>query len=66
METNFYSSSGSKLNETARSYEMIAKNVRNIDGVSFIWITDRKGWESARHNLEETFNELDILYNIMI
>lgn len=39
-ETNFYSSSGSKLNETARSYKMIAEEARQITGVEFIWITD--------------------------
>ncbi len=32
--------------------------------VTFVWITDGKGWKSARHNLEETFNEMDNIYNI--
>lgn len=63
-ETNFYSSSGSKLNETARSYKMIAEEARQITGVEFIWITDGAGWKSARRNLEETFNTMTHLYNI--
>ena len=64
IETNFYSSGGSKLNETARSYKMLAKESKKVKGVTFIWFTDGLGWISARKNLEETFNELDTLYNI--
>ena len=64
IETNFYKSGGSKLNETARSYKQIAQEVNTIDGFTFIWFTDGKGWKSARHNLEETFDILDTLYSI--
>ena len=64
IETNFYSGGGSKLNETARSYKMLAQESKKIDGVTFIWFTDGIGWNSARKNLEETFNELETLYNI--
>ena len=64
IETNFYASSGSKLNETARSYEMLAKKAKIIDGITFIWITDGLGWHDAKNNLKETFNELETMYNI--
>ena len=64
IETNFYSSGGSKLNETARSYKMLAEESKKVDGVTFIWFTDGVGWNSARKNLEETFNELETMYNI--
>ena len=64
IETNFYSSGGSKLNETARSYKTLAQEVATIDGVTFIWFTDGCGWNSAKHNLEETFDVLDTVYNI--
>ena len=64
IETNFYSSGGSKLNETARSYKMLAQESKKVDGVTFIWFTDGTGWNSARKNLEETFNELETMYNI--
>lgn len=64
IETNFYSSGGSKLNETARSYKMLAQESKKVDGVTFIWFTDGTGWISARKNLEETFNELETMYNI--
>lgn len=64
IETNFYATQGSKLNETARSYELIANKVKNINGLTFIWITDGTGWNNARLPLNETFNVLDTLYNI--
>ncbi|HAX04025.1 MAG: restriction endonuclease [Tenericutes bacterium GWC2_34_14] len=64
IEVNFYGGGGSKLNETARSYKMIASESQNIQGFRFIWITDGQGWYSARYNLEETFNTLEDLYNI--
>lgn len=64
IETNFYSSGGSKLNETARSYKNIAIEAEGIVGFEFIWITDGKGWQTARNNLEETFDSMTNLYNI--
>lgn len=64
IETNFYTSGGSKLNETSRSYKMIAEEAKNVKDFKFVWITDGAGWRSARRNLEETFNVLDTLYNI--
>jgi type II restriction enzyme len=64
IEVNFYGGGGSKLNETARSYKMIASESENIQGFKFMWITDGQGWYSARYNLEETFNTLEDMYNI--
>lgn len=64
IETNFYASGGSKLNETARSYKTIALEAAEIDGFAFVWFTDGCGWKSARHNLEETFDVLDYMYCI--
>ena len=64
FETNFYTSGGSKLNETARSYKMIAEEAANIPDVQFVWVTDGGGWVSARNNLHETFNVLPTIYNI--
>jgi len=66
IETNFYGGfgGGSKLNETARSYKMITEESKSIAGFAFVWITDGTAWKSARHNLEETFDVLDNMYNI--
>ena len=64
IETNFYASSGSKLNETARSYKMIAEEAENVVGFEFVWFTDGTGWNSAKNNLRETFDKMDNIYNI--
>lgn len=64
IETNFYGSQGSKLNETARSYKMLNEELKKIEKIKFVWFTDGKGWNTARGNLEETFNEMENIYCI--
>ena len=64
IETNFYASGGSKLNETARSYKMIAEEAKRVVGFEFVWFTDGMGWISARNNLRETFDNMEYIYNI--
>ena len=64
IETNFYNSQGSKPNETARSYKTIALESKDIKGFKFVWFTDGKGWIPSRHNLEETFDVMENIYNI--
>lgn len=64
IEANFYGSSGSKLNETSRSYKTIALEAEEIEGFTFIWFTDGKGWLKAKNNLEETFDVMKNIYNI--
>lgn len=64
IETNFYASKGSKLEETARSYETIANQSEKIAGFKFVWFTDGAGWKGARQNLLQTFSILPALYNI--
>lgn len=64
IETNFYKSPGSKLNETARSYKSLALSSETIDNLTFVWITDGKGWLSAKKNLLETYEIMDHIYNL--
>ena len=64
IETNFYASSWSKLNETARSYKMIAEESNAISWFKFVWFTDWQWWNDARNNLRETFEVLPTMYNI--
>lgn len=64
IETNFYGSQGSKLNETARSYKTLALEANTIQGFTFVWFTDGKGWSKAKHNLEETFDVMEHIYSI--
>ena len=66
IEANFYGGKGggSKLNETARSYKMLAQEAQSVGGFKFVWFTDGTAWRSARGNLRETFDVLDDLYSI--
>lgn len=64
IETNFYTSGGSKLNETARSYKMLSQEAETVTGFQFVWITDGIGWKSARGNLRETFEVMEHIYSI--
>ena len=63
-EVNFYATQGSKLNETARSYKTLALESQSIDNFTFVWFTDGIGWLNAKHNLEETYDVMDTIYNI--
>jgi len=65
IETNFYTSGGSKPVETARSYKTITNEMNAVEGVTFVWFTDGHGWKkSGKNNLEETFDVLENIYNI--
>lgn len=64
IEVNFYSGGGSKLNEVARSYSDLAPKVNSVEGFEFVWITDGKGWNSAKNKLEEAFYIIPSVYNL--
>lgn len=64
IEVNFYSGGGSKLNETARSYTELAPKINAVNGFEFVWITDGKGWFSAKNKLEEAFYTIPKVYNL--
>lgn len=43
---------------------MLAEEYKDIKGFAFVWFTDGYGWKSAKHNLEETFDVMEHIYNI--
>lgn len=65
IETNYYNSGGSKLNETARAYSDVAPKINQYEGYEFVWITDGQGWFSAKNKLEEAYNIIPSLYNLI-
>lgn len=65
IETNFYNGGGSKLNETARAYSDVAPKINQYKNYEFVWITDGQGWLSAKNKLEEAFNIIPSLYNLI-
>lgn len=64
IETNFYNTGGSKLNEVARAYSDIAPKINQYSNFEFVWITDGQGWKSAKNKLEEAFSIIPSVYNL--
>ncbi len=64
IETNFYNSGGSKLNEVARAYSELAPKINQYTDFEFVWITDGQGWLSAKNKLEEAFSIIPSVYNL--
>ena len=68
IETNFYKGphgGGSKLNETARSYKMLAQEAEGVEGFEFVWITDGSAWRNAQGNLREAYDASRYIYCIV-
>ena len=68
-------SSISNTGKTEKRFDFVVKKgntvygietleAKDIKGFAFVWFTDGIGWQSAKHNLEETFDVLDNLYCI--
>jgi type II restriction enzyme len=53
-----------KLNEVAHSYSDLAPKINAVEGFEFVWITDGKGWDSARNKLQEAFSIIPSIYNL--
>ncbi|MBS1759441.1 MAG: type II restriction endonuclease [Bacteroidetes bacterium] len=64
IETNFYNTGGSKLNEVARAYSDVAPKINQYENYEFVWITDGHGWFTAKNKLEEAYNIIPSLYNL--
>jgi type II restriction enzyme len=64
IETNFYNSGGSKLNEVARAYSDVAPKINQYENYEFVWITDGQGWLTAKNKLEEAYNIIPSVYNL--
>ncbi len=63
IEANFYTISGSKLNEVARSYQDLSLKFEAFPNYEFIWITDGIGWWDAKSKLQEAYKSVEI-YNL--
>lgn len=64
IETNFYNSGGSKLNEVARSYTDLAPKINQYEKFEFVWITDGQGWLTAKNKLGEAYSLIPSIYNL--
>lgn len=64
IETNFYNSGGSKLNEVARAYTDLAPKINKYTEFEFVWITDGFGWYKAKNKLQEAYIHIPHVYNL--
>jgi type II restriction enzyme len=63
IETNYYSGGGSKLKATAGEYKYLHEWLTRQE-ITFIWVTDGIGWNTARTALNETFTNNDYVINL--
>lgn len=64
IEVNYYGSHGSKVTEIPRSYMNVAKKINSVEGFEFVWITDGVGWNKAKEQLNEAYDEIPNIYNL--
>ena len=64
IETNYYNSGGSKLNEVARAYSDVAPKINRYPNYEFVWITDGQGKKKKKNKLEEAINIIPSVYNL--
>ncbi len=63
IETNFYSTPGSKPQEIVDSY-IERQNELKENGIDFIWISDGYGWKGQKNQLYKAFEKIDYLLNL--
>lgn len=65
IETNFYGGGGSKLKSVCGEFITLNNLIKTSnDAVTFIWITDGQGWNTALLPLSEAFEQIDYIFNI--
>ena len=64
IEVNYYSGGGSKLKSVAGEFNTLYDLMKTKDNNSFIWVTEGKGWYTAKAPLRETFNHTDYVLNL--
>ena len=63
VEVNFFSATGSKPIEVARSYIRLEGNLKAM-GIPFVWVTDGPGWIKMRPPLEDSMQNMDYILNL--
>ena len=63
LETNFYGAGGSKLKSVAGEFSQLTRIVSTGD-ISFGWVTDGKGWQTAIRPLGEAYEQVDFILNL--
>lgn len=65
IETNYYGGGGSKLKAVAGEFSALNTLIDNSkEDITFLWVTDGKGWFTANLPLLEAFNEVRVIINL--
>lgn len=65
IETNYYGGGGSKLKAVAGEFSTLNTFIdTSIEDITFLWVTDGKGWLTANLPLLEAFNEIRVILNL--
>ncbi len=65
FETNFYNGGGSKLKAVCGEFKGLYSELKK-QNIDFIWITDGQGWKTALRPLEETYNNNEFIFNLLM
>lgn len=63
IEANYYSSGGSKLSAIAGQYQEKERFYEEAN-IRFVWVTDGKGWETAKSALKEATENIHYVFNL--
>lgn len=65
IETNYYGGGGSKLKAVAGEFSTLNSFIdTSKEDITFLWVTDGKGWLSSHIPLLEAFNEIRVILNL--
>ncbi|MDI3541951.1 MAG: adenine methylase [Candidatus Methanomethylophilaceae archaeon] len=65
IESNFFNDGGSKLKSVCGEFRSLSRTLKH-QGIGLIWVTDGKGWITAKNQLWDAFNEIDYLINLKL
>lgn len=64
IETNFYGGGGSKLKAVSGEFSSLYEtSLQRAPHVNFVWISDGKGWDTAKNPLREAFDVIPTIFN---
>lgn len=65
IETNYYGGGGSKLKAVCGEFsDIYTTSLKDAADVNFVWISDGKGWDTARNPLREAFDVIPNIFNL--
>lgn len=65
IETNYYGGGGSKLKSVAGEFVSLNNLIdQSSEDITFLWVTDGKGWLTAHLPLLEAFDEVRVILNL--